>query len=306
MILVTGSLAYDYIMTYGEKFEDALLASGLSNLSVSFFIDSVHKHRGGTAGNIAYNLKLLQESPVLMATAGYDFSQYQEDLHLHGINNKYVSVLEDQTTASGFSTTDVKGNQIWMFHPGAMDHAVKHELAPIAEKIRFAIIAPEIQDTMMHYVRECKKNGINYIFDPGQNIHTFSKEHLLEGIDGAYAVIMNEYEWQLFGAKTEMTKEEVILKAQHLIITLGEKGSKIFSAAESMVIDPIPVQSAKDPTGCGDAYRAGFIKGMSDGLSLKDAGKIASMAASFCLEEHGTQNHNYSWEEFEKRLNSVI
>lgn len=305
MILVTGSLAYDYIMTYGEVFEDKLIPSAMSNLSVSFFIDSMRKHRGGTAGNIAYNLKLLGESPILMATVGYDFDQYKEALDLEGINDSYITVLEDESTATGFSTTDSKGNQIWMFHPGAMDKAVKNDITPLVDKVKYAIIAPEIHTTMMHYVKECKKHGLPYIFDPGQNIHTFDKDELISGITGAMVVIMNEYEWQLFHSITGLNKDDVTKKAEYLIVTLAEKGSEIYSNGDTYQVERVSAHEVHDPTGCGDAYRAGLLKGLNQGLSVHEAAKIASLAATYCVEEHGTQTHRFTLKEFETRLQEV-
>lgn len=305
MILVTGSLAYDYIMNFGGNFSSEILPESLDHLSVSFLVDQLNKYRGGTAGNIAYNLKLLGESPLLMATGGFDFGEYTEFLRLHGINDAHVTVLDDEMTASAFVTADQKSHQITMFHPGAMAKAAKKDLSPLRDKIKLAIIAPEMVDTMMHYVRECQKHDIPYTFDPGQNINLFSKEQIMEGVNGAKALIVNDYEWELFERKTGLSEDQVLEHVKVLIITLGEKGSKIFSRDETIDVMAVDPKQVQEPTGCGDAYRAGLLKGICHDMPLKEASKIASLAATYCVEEHGTQNHTYTWDEFQERLEAV-
>jgi adenosine kinase len=302
MILVTGSLAFDYLMDYHGNFQDQLVANSLQNLSVSFMTNNFRKYQGGTAGNIAYNLKLLGESPLLIATAGYDFEDYMTALNWHSIPTQNITVLEDEITASAFITSDLKGHQITMFHPGAMAKAAQRSLEPFKEKIKLAVIAPEMKETMLYYVQECQKYDVPYLFDPGQNISLFTAEEFKMATRKAKGVIFNAYEWQIFSKKTGLTKKELINNLELLIITQGDRGSKIYNATETIDIPAISPHEIQDPTGCGDAYRAGLLKGLLHKKSLSETGEIASLAATYCIEEHGSQNHKFSLEEFEKRL----
>lgn len=301
MILTTGSLAYDYIMGYQGNFAQHI-APNSERINVSFVTNSFLKHRGGTSGNIAYNLKLLGASPLLVATAGYDFEDYKKSFDRQGINTEEVEMLDDEVTASAFVTSDTQENQIVLFHPGAMAKAALKDLEPMKEKIKMAIIAPEMKETMMHYCKECKRNNIPYFFDPGQNIPMFSAEELMECLQGAYGFIANDYEWQLVQKSIGMTPEELVATVDYVVITEGDKGSKIYTTAQMYSIEAFAPHEVQDPTGCGDAYRAGLLSGLVEGLSIEAAGKRASLAATYCVEEHGTQNHHYTMNEFIRRI----
>lgn len=289
MILVTGSLAYDYILSHDQEFQKSILPDDLDHLSVCFLAQELHKYRGGTAGNIAYNLKLLGVDSLLMATAGNDFESYAEDFTKLGISLDEVTVLDDVMTASAFITSDPKGNQITVFYPGAMGKAAKKSLEPFS--IDIAIIAPEIPSTVLHYVEECKKHTIPYLFDPGQNITMFSKEDFVEGVTGAKGLIVNDYEWSVFQKTTGFSEEDVLAKAELLIVTHGGKGSTIRNSDETFEIPTVPTDTVKDPTGCGDAYRAGLLKGLAEGKSLEECGRMGAELGKACVEFFGTQEH---------------
>jgi len=302
MILVTGSIAFDYLMDFKNEFKSQILPKHLNNLSVSFLTDNFRKYFGGTAPNIAHSLKLLDESPLIMGTAGYDFEDYMTSLNWRGIPTKNITILDNEITASAFITTDKTGNQICFFHPGAMNKAAQNKISKLKNKIKLAIIAPEKIETMMHYVRECQKYNIPYVFDPGQNISLFSKELYLEAIKTAKVLILNQYEWGIFHKITKLTEKQVSEFCEYLVITLGKDGSKFYKNEQCHQCLAIKPHEIKDPTGCGDAYRAGFLKGLLHNLPLEQTAKIASLSATYCLEEHGTQNHKYTIEEFNKRF----
>jgi adenosine kinase len=306
-IVVTGSIAFDYIMSFPGRFKDHILPDKIHMLSVSFLVDSMRKERGGCAPNIAYSLALLGERPTVMGTVGQDFSDYRAWLERQGVDTSLIREIPDLFTASFFVSTDQDNNQIASFYTGAM--ACARELsfsALVGDSPDVAVISPNDPAAMTQYAQECKALGIPYIYDPSQQIIRLSAEELLQSTDGARILIVNDYELEMFKNKTRLSEEAVRRLPDVLIVTRGEKGSTIW--AEDRRVDVPAVQPAVlcEPTGVGDAYRAGIIKGLLRGCSWETTGCIASLAATYVLEKHGTQNHRYTPAEFAARYREVF
>lgn len=299
-ILVTGSLAYDIIMTHDGKFTDNLIADKLDHLNVAFLIDSKEKEFGGCGGNIAYNLSLLGEDVDLIGRAGRDFGDYEEWLTENNINTDHVTIYEDTDTAIAYVTTDAVGNQITSFYPGAMGKNQKFRPRR-ADGYNLAIIAPENVEWMRQAIDYCS-GQIPYLFDPGQQIVALSKKDLLAGLKGAQVLVVNSYENDILQEKTGLTEEEIVQMVPTFIITGGRKGSTIYTYGNKLKIGIAKPRAEVDPTGCGDAYRAGIITGMTCGFDWELNGQIAATLASFAVEEYGTQNHYFELEEFNVRL----
>jgi len=301
-IIVTGSLAYDYLMSFPGYFKDHILAENIHVLSVSFLVDSMRKQRGGCASNIAYNLSLLGERPTIMATAGQDFCDYRAWLEEHGVDTSGIVEIRDEFTASFFVSTDRDHNQIASFYTGAMSKAHTLSFRPLAGKpVDIVIIAPNDPQAMVQYAAECKELGIPYIYDPSQQIIRLTGEELIAGARGARVLIANEYEWEMMKKKTGLSDAGLSSLAETVIITRGERGSTIILPQQTLEIPPVPTPRPIEPTGVGDAYRAGVIKGLVHGVPWEIAGRMASLAATYALEQHGTQNHSYTLEEFAAR-----
>jgi adenosine kinase len=305
-VLLTGSIAYDYIMVFPGYFKDHILPDKIHQISVSFLVDSMKKQRGGVAPNIAYNLALLGERPKIMATVGEDFAEYRQWLELHGIDTTAIIAIPDEFTASFFVNTDKDQNQIASFYTGAMAYA--HQLSfkdYVDVSLELAVISPNDPRAMSQYVRECKELGIQYIYDPSQQIIRLSGEELIEGVRGSKMVIVNDYEFEMLKNKTGFSTEEIAAATQVLIVTKGEAGSTITPRPHlDAPIDIPPAQPRRiaEPTGVGDAYRAGIIKGMLYALDWETIGRMGSLAATFALEEYGPQNHQYTLDEFISRF----
>ena len=305
-VLLTGSIAYDYIMVFPGYFKDHILPDKIAQISVSFLVDSMKKQRGGVAPNIAYNLALLGERPKIMATVGEDFADYRQWLELHGVDTSAIVEIPDEFTASFFVSTDKDQNQIASFYTGAMAYA--HQLSfkdHVGEGIELAVISPNDPRAMTQYVRECKELGIPYIYDPSQQIIRLSGDELLEGVRGSKMLIVNDYEFEMLKNKTGWTAEQVAGAAEIVIVTKGEGGSTITLRERLNAPIEIPIAEPRriaDPTGVGDAYRAGIIKGMIHGLDWETTGRMGSLAATCALEEYGTQNHQYELDEFISRF----
>jgi adenosine kinase len=307
-VLITGSIAYDYIMQFPGYFHDHILPDKIANLSVSFLVDSMKKQRGGTATNIAYNLALLGERPRIMATVGQDFAEYRAWLEQNNVDTRAIIAIPDDFTASFFVSTDGKQNQIAMFYTGAMAHAHKLSFKEHArgDAIDLVVISPNDPRAMVQYVRECKELGLPYIYDPSQQIIRLTGDELAEGVRGSTMTIVNEYEFEMLKNKTGWSDAQVIAQTQTLIVTLGEKGSRIHTDGKAFSVPIVPARRQADPTGVGDAYRAGIIKGYLKKLSWETIGKIGSLAATYVLEEHGTQNHRYTLPEFSERFRQAF
>jgi adenosine kinase len=300
-IIVTGSIAYDYLMSFPGKFTEQILPEHLHRLSVSFLVDSMDKRRGGCAPNIAYTLALLGERPLLMATAGEDFGDYRQWLELAGVDTSLVSQVDGKFTASFFCSTDQANNQIASFYTGAMADAGQLSFRAGGE-CGLAIISPNDPGAMTQYAEECRTLGIPYIFDPGQQCTRMSGEELTDGISGAHVVICNDYEFELMRQKTGFSEADVLAQARALIITRGEEGSSVYTASGARADVPaVPPRHIVDPTGVGDAFRGGLMKGIALGLPYGVSARMGSVAATYALEHLGGQSHSYAWREFEER-----
>jgi adenosine kinase len=306
-IIVSGSIAFDYLMSFAGQFVDHILAESLDHLSVSFLVEDLHKRRGGTAANIAYNLALLGEKPVLVGSVGEDFSEYGEDLSRMGIDLRSVKRIKGQYTASFFGTADEKGNQLAFFYPGAMrrENAV-HLLDIPPDNDSLVIVSPNDPGTMMMHTRECKKAGIRFIFDPGQQTASLQGDDLIEGMTGALCLIVNKYEMDMICSKTGYKEEAFLEKVDTLIVTLGKQGARIRNADAHMTIPAAKPDTIKDPTGVGDAFRGGLVKGICMGLPWETAARMGSLAAVYVLETDGPQSHAYDWDDFTKRYGQAF
>jgi adenosine kinase len=299
--LVTGSIAYDTIMVFPDRFRNHLLADQLHILNVCFLTPEMRREFGGTAGNIAYNLKLLGEAALVMATVGEDSAPYLERLSGLGISTALLKQIAGQFTAQAFITTDLDDNQITAFHPGAMNFAHQNHIT--AELgVRLAIIAPDGKEGMLQHARECADHGIDLMFDPGQGLPMFSAAELNGFLKVARYVAVNDYEGKLLQERTGRTLEEIGRGAQALIYTQGAKGSVILAGGKRHEIPCVQAQAVVDPTGCGDAYRAGLLYGIARGWDWPSAGKLAALMGAIKVAQRGAQNHAPSRDEIETRF----
>ena len=297
-ILICGSMAFDTIMVFKDQFKNHILPESIHKLSVAFYVPELRKEFGGTAGNIAYNLKLLNEDPIIMATVGNDFSNYFEWLSQNTINISHIKEIKSLYTAQAYITTDLSDNQITAFHPGAMVESHQNKIKD-AKNICLAIIAPDGKEGMMNHAAECKALNIPFIFDPGQGLPMFNREELLKFIDDATYIAVNDYEATLLSEKTSLSTEEISKKVEALIVTLGAKGSMIYADNKTYKIDPIKVEDPIDPTGCGDAYRAGLLYGISKKWDWQSIGRLASVMGAIKIQSQGGQNHSPSRDDIE-------
>ena len=300
-IIVTGSIAFDYLMSFPGKFTEHLLAEHMSRVSLSFLVDTMDKRRGGCAPNIAYTLALLGERPRLMATAGQDFGDYRSWLEAAGVDTSLVPDVPDKFTASFFCSTDVDGNQIASFYTGAMANASELSFRTVGP-CRLAIISPNDPAAMVQYAEECRTLGIPYIWDPGQQCARMSGDELRDGAVGAALVICNDYEFELIRQKTGMDEAAVFGVAGALVVTRGEQGCSIYDSSGRTDVPAVEPHRIVDPTGVGDAFRGGFMKGMAGGEALVVCARLGSVAAAYALEHLGGQSHSYTPTEFRARL----
>ena len=296
-IIVTGSIAYDYLMSFPGKFTEHLLAEHLDKVSLSFLVDSMDKRRGGCGPNIAYTLALLGERPCLMATAGEDFGEYRRWLEAAGVDTSLVKDVAGKFTASFFCSTDQDNNQIASFYTGAMANASELSFRGI-EGADIAIISPNDPAAMVQYAEECRAIGLPYIFDPGQQCARMSGAELKEPITGAAAVISNDYEFEILQQKTGLDEAALVAKADVLIVTKGEAGSTVVTSAGRVDVPAVPPRRIVDPTGVGDGFRAGLLKGLALGASYEVAARLGSVAATYVLEHLGGQSQAFRWDAF--------
>jgi adenosine kinase len=299
-IVVTGSIAYDYLMSFPGKFTQHFLPEHMNRISLSFLVDSMDKRRGGCAPNIAYTLALLGERPLLMATAGEDFGEYRQWLEAAGVDTSLCKQVQGKFTASFFCSTDEANNQIASFYTGAMADAATLSFRGVRD-CDLAIISPNDPGAMVTYAEECRTLGIRYIFDPGQQCARMDGTELKDGVVGAALVIVNDYELELLKQKTGMDEADILAKAGALIVTRGEHGSSVFADGKRVDVSAVTPNRIVDPTGVGDAYRGGLMRGISLGLSYDVAAKLGSVAATYALEHLGGQSHSYTWTEFRQR-----
>jgi adenosine kinase len=302
-IVLTGSVAFDYLMTFPGYFRDHILPDRLDSISLSFLVDTMVRQRGGVAPNIAYALALLGERPHLMATVGEDFGEYRLWLESVGIDTSATRIIKGEFTASFFVNTDLSNNQIASFYIGAMAHATElsfHNWQD--EKPALVVISPNAPEAMKRYAVECQELSIPYIYDPSQQILRLEGEDLRGGIQGAVALFVNAYEFGLIQNKTGWSIEDVLKQVKFLVITLGEKGSTIYTKTAQYQVPTVTPHQITDPTGGGDAFRGGFLAGYSRGLDLPTCGQMGALAATYCLEQKGTQNYTYTSEQFVARF----
>ena len=298
-IAVSGSIAYDYLSRYDQPFQDVLLADKLHELSVCFVVSEREKHFGGTAGNITYNLSLLEQPSIIFAGVGHDFGEYEKHLKKRRVDMSPLRVSKDISTASATIISDPNGNQISEFFPGAMGRGLKPYTKKFSES-GLLIISPDSPTWMLDYAAQARHLGLPYFFDPGQGIPGFSGEDLVSAVDGSEGLFLNDYEFELFKAKTKLDVEEILKLTRVLIITHGENGSMIYSGRETLEIPVVKTSRAVNPTGCGDAYRAAFLLGYLEEYGLETCGQMGALLASYCVEYIGTQHHETNWRKFSK------
>ena len=305
-ILICGSIAYDSIMVFQDQFKNHILPDQIHNLNICFYVPEMKKNFGGTAGNIAYNLKLLRSNPLIMATHGDDFELYSNWLDSLGISKKYMKKITGMFTAQAFITTDQDDNQITAFHPGAMIQAHTNSIANVEDSIDLAIIAPDGRDAMIQHAQQCYKANIPFIFDPGQGLQMFTAEELITFIEQASYIAVNDYEAKLLQDKTGLTVEKITSKVKAFIVTKGAHGSEIYTDDEMIKIDAIKASNLVDPTGCGDAFRSGLIYGISAGWDWHKTGKLASVMGAIKIGFEGGQNHQPTIHDIEALFGQVL
>ena len=299
-IVVTGSIAFDYLMSFPGKFTEHFLPEHMNRVSLSFLVDTMDKRRGGCAPNIAYTLALLGERPRLMATAGQDFGDYRRWLEAAGVDTSLVSEVPDKFTASFFCSTDVDNNQIASFYTGAMANAGELSFRS-AGKVDLAIISPNDPAAMIQYAEECRTIGIPFIFDPGQQCARMSGDELAEGLGGSAVLILNDYELEILKQKTGLDQAALVARTGLLVVTRGEHGSTLLSSEATFDVPAVAPRQIVDPTGVGDAYRGGFMKGLVARLDAPTCGRLGSVAAAYALEHLGGMSHAYTRAEFAAR-----
>ncbi len=296
--LICGSLAFDTIMVFQDKFKNHILPDKIHALSVAFYVPEMRREFGGTAGNIAYNLQLLEGKPLMMATVGEDFSTYADWLNKNNLNTTHIKTIANSFTAQAFITTDIDDNQITAFHPGAMIESHQNSVND-ATNISLAIIAPDGRDGMFQHAKECFDAGIPFLFDPGQGLPMFNGEELLHFIKMATYLAVNDYESQVIQDKTGLDLEQLASKVTALIVTLGGQGSHIYADGQRFEIACVKASSIVDPTGCGDAYRAGLLYGIANGWDWTTCGRLASTMGAIKIASRGGQNHKPTRTEIE-------
>jgi adenosine kinase len=299
-VIVTGSIAYDYLMSFPGRFTEHFLPEHMNRVSLSFLVDTMDKRRGGCAPNIAYTLALLGARPLLMATAGEDFGEYRQWLDAAGVDTTHVKQIGGKFCASFFCSTDVDNNQIASFYTGAMADAGQLSFRDVKD-CGLAIIAPNDPGAMVQYAEECRTLGIPFIFDPGQQCARMSGGELRDGITGATIVIVNDYELELLRQKTGLSEQDILGVAKALIVTKGEHGSSVLTVGTSVDVAAVTPTRIVDPTGVGDAFRGGLMRGISLGLPYEVCARLGSVAATYALEHMGGLSHAYTWDEFKRR-----
>jgi adenosine kinase len=305
-IVCTGSIAYDYLMTFPGYFKTHIIPEHLDTISLSFLVDTMVRQRGGVAPNIAYSLALLGEHPCLMGTVGEDFEDYRQWLESRYIDTTYARVINGLFTASFFVTTDLANNQIASFYTGAMAHASEISLKELAEKPDLVIISPNDPGAMDQYVAECIELGYPYLYDPSQQVVRVSGEELRRGVEGAQSLFVNDYESELLQKHTGLQIAQMLTWLKFMVVTLGEKGARIYADGAEFNIPIVNPRQIVDPTGGGDAFRGGFLRGYRLGLDWQTCGQMGALSATFCLEQRGTQKHCYTPAEYVQRYRTVF
>ena len=309
-IVVTGSLAYDYIMNFPGYFKDHILPDKVHMLSVSFLVDSMRRMRGGVAGNIAYTLALLGERPLVVATAGQDFGEYRAWMEHQGIDASGIKLIDDEFTASCFINTDKSNNQIVAFYTGAMAHSKHLSLLDFGLGAGdLVVISPTDPDAMSRYAEECRTHGIPFLFDPGKQTPRLDSEQILAGLTGASVLVGNDYEFGMMAQKTGRSEAELIASAPLTVVTRGEQGSLIYTSqtnGQGLHIPVAPIADVVDPTGAGDAYLGGLVFGLARQFPLEVTGRVAALAATYAIEHRGGQEHIYTLADFAQRYSAAF
>ena len=291
--VVCGSFAYDNILNFEGNFSDHLIESELNNINVSFLCPNMRREFGGCAGNIIFNLVSIGADAFALGTMGSDAGPYLDWMKNNKISTKYIKVINSSYTAQAYITTDSKANQITTFHPGAMQYANQIKI-PLDESVTLGLISPDGRDGMIEHTKQLIEMNVPYVFDPGQGMPMFNKEELEFFTTNASWVVMNDYEFKMYSEITSFTIQNIVQNGKVLVITNGEKGSNIFTDKENLSIQTPKVESPKDPTGCGDAYRAGIIYGIMKSMSLEAIGELSSELGALKVKSFGTQNHKIS------------
>lgn len=306
-IYISGSLAFDRIMTFPGNFKDHILMDKLHMLNVSFMVDSMDERRGGCAGNIAFSLALLGEKPIIVSSAGRDFANYAKILTELGLSLEGISIYDDIYTALCYITTDMNSNQITGFYPGAMSRPSKYDFPILNPDQDIAIISPGNVEDMCRLPKFFRSHGVPYIFDPGQQLPVIPADELRNAIEGAFALITNDYELNMICKATGLAEDELPGRALWIVTTLGAEGARVRGADGTDIRVPaLKVDKVIDPTGAGDAQRAGLLKGLAAGLSVPDAAKLGSISASFAIESLGTQEARFTIDDFSNRYQKLF
>jgi adenosine kinase len=301
-IVLTGSVAFDYLMTFPGYFKEQIIPEKLNTISLSFLVDTMTKQRGGISPNIAYTLALLGEKPEVLATVGQDFEEYRSWLESKGVNTSNIKVIPEKFTASFFETTDLENNQIASFYTGAMADAGQVSIKGMKSgEADYVVISPNDPGAMNQYVHECVELGIPYLYDPSQQIARNDHSELRYGVENAHALFCNDYEYELLQKHIGLNSADIEKIVKLLVVTQGEKGAIVKSAGITYEIPVVPTDRIIDPTGVGDAFRGGFLRGYRMGYDLQTCGQMGALAATYVLEQKGTQNHHFTIAEFVKR-----
>lgn len=303
--LITGSMAFDTIMGFEDQFKNHILPDKTHILNVSFLVPSMQRFVGGCAGNIAYTLKLLGGEPQIMATVGQDFGVYKSWLEQNKISVEHIKEIPDEFTAQAFITTDVDNNQLIAFHPGAMNFAHESNIAD-AQGVALGLVGPNGREAMIKHSADFAHQKTPFIFDPGQGLPMFDGDNIMTFLDQATYAIANDYESELMMERTGLSLQELASKVDALIVTRGGKGSEVHTDGKVIDIASAPISEAVDPTGCGDAYRAGLIHGLTAKRDWKTCGQIGALCGAIKIEQSGTQQHSFTMEEFAARYNSAF
>jgi adenosine kinase len=301
-IIISGSLVYDHIMNFPDRFKNHILPDNIHILNVCFTVEKLGKSKGGTAGNIAYNIKLLGGDPSVISSVGHDGGEYVDYFKKLGIGTDRITSDGKLFTASCYITTDLDDNQITAFYNGALGSASDIKFGKKEKKPNWSIISPTEKGVMLKHLVQCKALGIKSIFDPGQQIPSFSEKELRNSIFQADVLIGNDYEIKMIMKRTELSKKEILGKTEIVVTTYGERGSRIDTRdGQEILVEACRPKKIEDPTGAGDAYRAGFLLGLDRGCNLRQCGRLGSVAASYAIEKYGTQKHSFSFVEFKRR-----
>lgn len=306
-IVCSGSIAFDYLMTFPGYFKEHILTDRLDSISLSFLVDSMVRQRGGIGPNIAYTLALLGDHPLVVGTVGEDFDEYRAWLESKGVDTRFVRVVPGKYTASFFVTTDLSNNQIASFYTGAMADASEINIQDVMDQNpELVVISPNDPKTMSQHARQCRELNVPYLYDPSQQIVRVDPADLRAGVEGAHSLFVNEYEFELLQKHTGWTQHQILSMVELMVVTLGKQGAVVYVEGEEYHISAVEPEKIVDPTGVGDAFRGGFLRGFRLGLDWQTCGQMGSLAAAYCLEQRGTQTHSFTPADFVKRYRTCF